>query len=328
MSYAEKAKAGASAPAPPAAASADVYGIQGHLVRVNVPSYSTGNGQAITKVTALLVVDLERKHLVLTSDLGGEMLFQIHQHRSKVELVANEARFSKAQCVERLRSFLLSKPDVDVCRVQTPFMDRVATMDHTVPTTVELQKPHMTICLFNENDPEPKPNVFVAAYLDKHIDVESKKYMGVETRFPVVKTDYSVSGHPNADISADINVSLSCLDVVRVYSTFEYDPTSEDLDEINYEDFKVGRNRGNRVKLQLKPASAQRLKAQIIDTLVKLAELNPLQDDECDADDWGCSDYVVGGYEVRHVVWIERDARNDGKYEIKREVYIKKSPTK
>lgn len=69
------------------------------------------------------------------------------------------------------------------------------------------------------------------------------------------------------------------------------------------------------------------MKGQIIDTLVRLAELNTLRDDEGGADDWGCSNYVAGDYEVLHVVWIERDAEKDGKFEIRRKVYIKKSLT-
>lgn len=127
MSYTKRAEASSSASSNPAVTSTDEYGIQGCLVRVNVPSYNTGNGQAITRVTALLAVDLARKHLVLTSDLGGEMLFQIHQNRSDVEQAANETRVSKAQCVERLRSFLISKPDIEVCRVEAPFMDKIST---------------------------------------------------------------------------------------------------------------------------------------------------------------------------------------------------------
>lgn len=147
--------------------------------------------------------------------------------------------------------------------------------------------------------------------------------MGVETRFLVEKADYGLRDNPHADVGENETVSSSCLDVVRVYSSFEVDPAT-DFD--NYEDYYAGQGK-KKTYLRLKPTSAQRLKGQIIDTLVRLAELSPLPDDEGDADDWGCSKYVVGDYEVRHVVWIERDAEKNGKYEIKRKAYIKKSLT-
>ena len=324
MSYADKLKTGASAP-PAAAASTNEYGIQGRLVRVNVPSYNTGNGRAVTRVTALLVVDLERKHLVLTSDLGSEMLFQIQQNRNDVELLPDKPRVSKDQCVERLREFLLSKPDVEVCLVEQPFMDVIATVDNTVPTTVEHTGFHQAICLYNDNDPQPTPSVFMGAYLDKHIDMPSKKYLGVETRFKAEKNDYCLYGNPDADVGENAAVNPSRLDVIRIYSTFEYDPTTK---ANNYFDFEAGLGRKGRTVLRLKPSSALRLKGQIIDSLVRLAELNLLQDDEDNADDWGCSEFVVGEYEVRQVVWIEHDPEKDGKYEIKQKAYIKKSPTK
>ena len=73
------------------------YGIPGRFVSVNVPSYSVGIGNAVRKVTALVVVDLERKHLVLTSDLGSEMLFQIHQRRGDVNVIPETTLVSKAQ---------------------------------------------------------------------------------------------------------------------------------------------------------------------------------------------------------------------------------------
>lgn len=334
LSYADKPKAGASAPpapAPPAAATTaatNEYGtdIQGCLVRGNVPSYNTGNGRVVTRVTALLVVDLERKHLVLTSDLGGEMLFQIHQNRNDVERVPNKSRVSRDECVQRLREFLLSKPDVEVCLVEQPFMD-IITIDDTVPTTVEHNGLHQAICLYNDNDPQPTSSVFMGAYLDKNIDMPSKEYLGVETRFKVEKEDYTycLHGNPNADVGANAIVSTSRLDVIRVNSTFEYDPTKK---KNNWFDFTAGLGWKGRTVLRLKPSSAQRLKGQIMDTLVRLAELSPLRDDEDDADDWGCSEYVVGDYEVRQVAWIEFDAERDGTYEIRQQAYIKQSPTK
>lgn len=162
MSYANALKTGASAPppAPPAAAAATSttkYGIHGNFVRVNVPSYNTGNGCAIKKVAALLVVDLGRKHLVLTSALGSEMLFHIHQNRDDVEMIPNETRLSKDQCVQRLQEFIHSKPNIDVCLVRQPFMDTIATMDHTVPDTIEFNGYHQAICLYNNNDDDQQP---------------------------------------------------------------------------------------------------------------------------------------------------------------------------
>ncbi|CAB9529395.1 hypothetical protein SEMRO_2492_G329180.1 [Seminavis robusta] len=216
MSYANKLKAGAFAPPPPvppaataaaaaaaAASSTNEYGIQDTLVRVNAPSYNTGNGRAATRVTALLVIDLEWKHLVLTSDLGSEMLFQIHQNRNDVELTPDKARVSKNQCVQFLREFLLSKPYVDVCLVEQPFMDVIAT--HSVSTTVEHNGFHRALCLYNDNDPQPTQSIFMGAYLDKNIDVPSKEYLGVETHFKVEKEDYCLYGNPNADVWCECN---------------------------------------------------------------------------------------------------------------------------
>lgn len=139
------------------------------------------------------------------------------------------------------------------------------------------------------------------------------------------KEDYYLPENPNADIGENITVNPSRLDVVRVYSTFDYDPIT---DTDNSRDYKAGRGWGKRRVLKLKPSSAQRLKGQIMNTLVRLAELTPLNDDEDDADDWGCSEYVVGDYDVRELVWIEHSAENDGTYEIKEKAYIKKKKSK
>lgn len=229
---------------------------------------------------------------MLTSDLGTEMLFQIQQHSSDVELLPDKPRLSNDQCVERLRESCFRS-----LMLQSAWSS-------------SLSWEHSGICqairLYNDNDPQqPAPSVIMCACLDKQIDEPSKKYLGVETRFEVEKKNYCLHGNPNIDVGDYAVVNPIRLDVIRAYSTFEYDPTTTQTN--NYFDFEAGVGRKRRTVLRLKPSSAQRLKGQLADNLVRLAELHPLQDDEDSADDWDCSEFVIGDDEARHVVWIEHD---------------------
>ncbi|KAL3924081.1 MAG: hypothetical protein SGARI_006099, partial [Bacillariaceae sp.] len=138
--------------------------------------------------------------------------------------------------------------------------------------------------------------------------------LGVETRYKVEKEDYCLQGNPNADVGANTTVNPSRMDILRVYSTFDTNPqTGND----NYFDYQAGR-RNARTVLKLKPASAARLKSQIVDSLIQLAENNRSREAEDDILDWSSSEFVMGDFEERQVVWIERDPEKDGEFEIKR----------
>lgn len=70
--------------------------------------------------------------------------------------------------------------------------------------------------------------------------METKKYMGVETRFLIEKADYGLRDNPNADAGENETVILSRLNVVRVFSSFEVDPAT-DVD--NHGDYYAGHGR-------------------------------------------------------------------------------------
>ena len=100
------------------------------------------------------------------------------------------------------------------------------------------------------------------------------------------------------------------MDVIRIHSAFSYIEESDVCEAMeNFEDYRVRTGKGakDRTTLKLKPASALRLKNRSVYTLVRLAELGPLKDDEDDTEDWSCSRYVVGEREVRQTVWIDND---------------------
>ena len=294
--------------------------IQGRFVRVNVPSYNTGKPNAVTRVTALVVADLSWQMIVLTDALGSEMMFCIQQERDYIELRNDIPPVSKELCVERLRTFLLARPNIDVCWVEQPFMDALAIVDHSVTTKVEHRGFQRAVCLYDENDPDAS-SVFMGMYLEKHVGVASKEISGVETRYKVEKEDYCLQGNPDANVEENTTVDPSRMDILRVYSTYETNPRNGDY---NYFEYQAGRFNA-RTTLKLKPDSAARLKSQIVDSLIQLAENNPSGEAEDDTLDWSSSEFVMGDFEERQVVWIERDPEKDGEFEIKRKSYIRRS---
>ena len=143
----------------------------------------------------------------------------------------------------------------------------------------------------------------------------------METRHKVEKEDYCLQGNPDANVEENTTVDPSRMDILRVYSTYETNPHNGDY---NYFEYQAGRFNA-RTTLKLKPDSAIRLKSQIVDSLIQLAQHSHTAEAEDDTLDWSSSEFVMGDFEERQIVWIERDPEKDGEFEIKRKSYIKHS---
>ena len=189
---------------------------------------------------------------------------------------------------------------------------------------LQLHAYHQAIRLYNADDEEDNP-VFLAVYLDKNVERVSVKKEKIETRFLIQKSDYA-RGAENADLTANLNVSSSRMDVVRAYSTSQKDPLLDD-NGFNYQEWVVhhGKKRERTpVMLHLTEAAKARLRGQIVDTLLALlalSENNAFDGDDDDVDTDELHVEAVDGGKV-YEVWMAYG--ENGYREVKETVSMKR----
>lgn len=228
--------------------------LQGRKVKVNVPTF-VGTSSVVQSKLARVVVDLTSRYLVLTEPSPTDpsaMLFAIEQDRSSVETVGEDA-WEEDQCVNELRLFLDSKPDVDLVDVFFPYMDYVR--DGRL-----VGEQHQAIVLYNAADAPGSPAVMLANFLHGY-------HRDLPYRIHLEPNDYLVGhrvGQPPCFTAGDV-------DVVKLFSLPQTVGNGRSLSTgtATWWDWKVN---GRDVKLR----NGQAIRTSIVDSLISLAQTNLL----------------------------------------------------
>lgn len=255
--------------------------VQGVSILTNVPDY-TSVPSGTRSVQAVVLVDLESRFLVLTSD-ENPMLFSIEGTRNELVRQPDVEVISKDASVSKLQEHLQGLPDIDIVGVNFPFMDHVRG-------GVLVDEEHQAVVLYNRQQPEAQA-LMLAHFLH---GVHKERPYRIELKQDQVLLGQRTLGNESQS-AGDVDVVKLFTVQQKVGRKFKWWPWAE----------SHGVFWGLRFPEQLRNA--------IVEQLVGLARTNPLTYIE--------EDRKVAGKVLAGILSIEKTADGDFRH-IRKRVYM------